>query len=263
MGAMIVIPARAGSSRFPGKPLSVLRGISLVERTWIIARAVLGVTRVVVATDDDSIFKHVQGFGGEAMMTPDAANGCERTAWVAGALNFTGDVVVNLQGDAVLTPVAAVQAVVDTVRGTSKQPPCEAATAAVPLSHGQFDDYLHHKAQGQTSGTTVVCDRSGRALYFSKLTLPHRRHPRAADEPQAWRHLGLYGFTPAALARYAALEPTVLELTEGLEQLRWLEHGHAMQVARLPALNHAVWSIDYPADLAIADAILQGQMGAS
>lgn len=260
METMIVIPARAGSTRFPNKPLSLLRGISLIERTWTIAQAVRGRTQVVVATDAEAIAEHVRGFGGQALMTPEASNGCERAAWVAQALQFAGDVVVNLQGDAVLTPVQAIDAVIDTVRsgGTG----CEAATAAVPLLGAQFDAYVAHKAQGQASGTTVVCDQAGRALYFSKLTLPKRRHPQPAHRPQAWRHLGLYAFTPAALTRYAALAPTELEQTEGLEQLRWLEHGYAMQVARLPPLPHAVWSIDYPSDLAVAADILAQQMAA-
>jgi len=256
MGPLIVIPARSGSSRFPNKPLAMLRGQTLVARTWRIARAVPGVARVIVATDSEAIATHVHSFGGEALMTPEARNGCERAAWVAQHLGLQPPVVVNLQGDAVLTPAAAVQAAIGGVLGTAHHAPADAATVAVPLTGDAYDAYVRHKGQGRASGTTVVMNQANQALYFSKLTLPHLREPPPKGQPQAWRHLGLYAFTAQALQHYAQLAPTPLEHMEGLEQLRWLEHGRAMQVVPLPLPKRPIWSIDYPEDLAVAEDIL-------
>lgn len=256
MGPLIVIPARSGSSRFPNKPLALLRGRSLVGRTWDIATAVPGVSRVIVATDCEAILHHAQELGAEAMMTPDAANGCDRAAYVLGQIKERPSVVVNLQGDAVLTPVAAVQAAISGVLGETGRAPQQVATVAVPLTGDDWLTYLAHKKRGRASGTTVVMDVHHRALYFSKCTLPHQRNPPDTQEPQAWRHLGLYAFAPEALLAYAALPPTPLETIEGLEQLRWLEHGHRMQVVPIAAPMRPIWSIDYPEDMSIADAIL-------
>ena len=256
MGPLIVIPARSGSSRFPNKPLAVLGGQTLVARTWRIACSVPGVARVIVATDSEAIAANVRALGGEALLTPEARNGCERAAWVVQHLRLRPSVVVNLQGDAVLTPADAVAAAIGGVLGTAEQAPSEAATVAVPLLGWAYDSYLEHKAQGRSSGTTVVMNRVGQALYFSKTTLPHLRQGPPPGQPQAWRHLGLYAFTPQALARYASLAPTPLEHMEGLEQLRWLEHGFAMRVVPLPLPKRPIWSIDYPEDLAVAEDIL-------
>lgn len=256
MGPLIVIPARQGSSRFPNKPLAVLGGQTLVARTWRIACAVPGVARIIVATDSDAIAAHVRSFGGEAWVTPETRNGCERAAWVVQHLRLRPSVVVNLQGDAVLTPADAVLAAIGGVLGTAEHACSEAATVAVPLAGAAYDAYLGHKAQGRASGTTVVMNRAGQALYFSKTTLPHLRQRPPEGQPEAWRHLGLYAFTAAALGRYASLAPTPLEHTEGLEQLRWLEHGYPMRVVPLPLPKRPIWSIDYPEDLAVAEDIL-------
>lgn len=257
MGPVVVIPARSGSSRFPNKPLAELCGLSLIERTWRIATRARSVSRVIVATDSDAIARHVRAFGGEALISPQARNGCERAAWAAATLEDDPQVVVNLQGDAVLTPVAAVEAAIGGVLGLQGAPPCAAATVALPLSGESYETYLSLKAKGRASGTTVVCDLDGYALYFSKMTLPHLRHPPQPSAPQALRHVGLYAFTPQALAQYQTLTPTPLENIEGLEQLRWLEHGHRMRVVVMAALQRPIWSIDYPEDLQVAEKILQ------
>jgi 3-deoxy-manno-octulosonate cytidylyltransferase (CMP-KDO synthetase) len=250
----IIIPARAGSSRFVGKPLALLCGQSLILRTWRIAHAVPGVADVVVATDDNAIAQHVQQFGGRAMMTPPARNGSERAAYVARHLAITPDVVVNLQGDAVLTPPGAIEQALKAMDCQDGDAP-QICTVGVPLLGPNYDRYLALKASGRASGTTVVTNLAGDAMYFSKCTLPHLR--QAPDTgPKAWRHLGLYAYRYKALQTYAALSPTPLEDIEGLEQLRWLEHGHPMRVVPYDLAGRSVWSIDYPEDIAIAQDII-------
>lgn len=256
---VVIIPARMGSSRFVGKPLAVLCGQSLIARTWRIACAVPGVAQVVVASEDARICEHVHALGGEAMLTPAAAaNGTERVAYVAERLAIPPDAIVNLQGDAVLTPPAAVRAALDGLHHVHAHGPVQAATLAVPLMGADFADYAAAKATGQSSGTTVVCNLQGDALYFSKLTLPHLREPPQSGA-LAWRHLGLYAYRAQALQRYARLAPTPLEAIEGLEQLRWLEHGERMRVVPFDLGGRAVWSIDYPQDLDVAAQIIARQ----
>lgn len=250
----VVIPARAASSRFPNKPLAPLRGYSVLERVWRIARAVPGVDRVVVASDDDAILAHARGFGATAVaVRAPCRNGSERAARAVAELPDPAHIVVNLQGDAPLTPPHVVAAAVAHLRDT---PEAQVTTPAVPLHGEAYAHFCARKAAGRSSGTTVVCDLLGRALYFSKAVLPHLRRP-FTDHPPARQHVGLYAFRRAALAEYLALAPTPLEQQEQLEQLRWLEHGRPLHVVDVPLQGRSLWSIDHPEDLAVAEALLE------
>lgn len=252
MSLLVVIPARHASARFPGKPLVALRGPdgvkTLIRRSWEAARAIRD-ARVIVATDDSRIADHAAGFGAEVMMTSDLCrNGSERCAEVARALPDY-DLIVNYQGDGPLVPArfaaALVQALVD-------NPTLALATPVLAAGPDIRDMLLADQARGLTGGTTAVMDARGRALYFSKAVLP-----RAAPAQIAiYHHLGLYAYRRAALLAYADWPVGPLEATEGLEQLRFLEQGAAVQCVVVPDPGHPVWEVNNPPDVARVEAIL-------
>jgi 3-deoxy-manno-octulosonate cytidylyltransferase (CMP-KDO synthetase) len=251
----IVIPARAGSTRFINKPLAVLCGRTLIERAWRIAAAVKLAQRVIVATDSTAIAEHVRSFGGEVMLTEGAyRNGSERTAAVAARLMPAADIVVNLQGDAVLTPPWAIEAAIEAL---VREPDLAMATPAIALAGLHYETYVARKAKGRASGTMVVFDARGMALYFSKAIIPNLRQPLAdKGRPAGHQHIGLYAFRAAALSTYAALPPGPLEQMEQLEQLRALEHGMALRVVPVDLRGRTLWSIDYPEDITVAETII-------
>lgn len=251
----IVIPARAGSTRFANKPLATLCGRTMIERVWRIASSVKSAQRVVVATDADAIATHVQSFGGTVMCTDQAfRNGSERAAYIAAQLSPASDIIVNLQGDAVLTPPWAIEAVIEAL---VREPDLPMATPAVALSGLAYDAYLKRKSTGRASGTLVVFDAKGLALYFSKGIIPHLRAPPADTQlPRAHQHIGLYAYRADALAQYAALPPGPLEQVEQLEQLRALEHGMRIRVVPVDLRGRTQWSVDYPEDIGVAETII-------
>lgn len=253
MRTVIVIPSRYASSRFPGKPLAPIRGHSLLRRTWAIARAVAGVDQVLVATDDPRIEAHARSFGAEAVMTdPACRNGTERVwAAIRGLFPAPG-LVINFQGDAVLTPPWVLQPVVDALRAAAGE---TIVTPAVRLDWAAYDRLAAAKGAGQVGSTTVVMDVAGRALYFSKGLIPFARH-RLPGCPPLFQHIGLYGYTRAALERYLELPPSPLEEIEGLEQLRALENGLPIQVVTVDYRGRTAWAVDSPEDVAVVESII-------
>ena len=253
MRTVIVIPARKGSTRFPNKPLAAIRGRSLLERTWRIAKAVRGVDEVVVAVDDEEIRRHAESFGARAVMTrPDAENGTVRVHDAVRRLKPRPSIAVNLQGDAVLTPPWVIQSVVDWLK---RHPKDLIATPAVRLDEKRLEEFVASKAGGRVSGTSVVFDRERRALYFSKGIIPFIRDKAAS--PPVYRHIGLYGYRWAALEKYVRLKPTPLESAEKLEQLRALENGIPLRVVEVDYRGRTHWSIDNPEDVAVAERIIE------
>src|SRR5579883_1430094 len=252
MSAAVVIPARYASSRFPGKPLHTIGGVSMLERVWRIGKSASGVTRVVIATDDERILAHAKGFGAEAVATSaDCANGTERVADAARCAGVTEDVILNLQGDAVLTPPWVLEAMIQQMISDDA---IEIVTPAVCLHGSTFDEFLQQKAASPASGTTVVFDLNKNALYFTKAVIPYLRK---AGHAAIYRHIGLYGYRKAALFRYIALPPSPLEQTEGLEQLRALEHGMKVRIAIVDYRGRTHWSVDTPEDAAAAERIIE------
>jgi 3-deoxy-manno-octulosonate cytidylyltransferase (CMP-KDO synthetase) len=252
MKTVIVIPARYGSTRFPGKPLAIILGKSLLERTWRIANSVRGAEKVYIATDDERIFKHATAFGAELLMTPaECTNGTER---VLAALKSTGlrpDIVINLQGDAVLTPPAVLEALIEELIKTTS---ADIATAATRLNQEQYREILAQKASGQPGGTLVTFDLNGRALYFSRSIIPFVRN--ASSSVPIYRHIGIYGYRYHALEKYVSLAPSPLELAEGLEQLRALENGMRIQVVPVDYNGRTHWSVDSPEDAKMAESLI-------
>jgi len=258
MQSVIIIPARYGSTRFPGKPLAQILGRSLLERTWLIAKAVLGIDQVYVATDDERIVSHTKEFGGEAIMTPPCENGTERALAALKAAKLKPDVVINLQGDAVLTPPTVIQPILDILQADAT---IDIATPATRMRMEAYEELCKQKQAGNAGGTLVTFDKNGRALYFSKSPIPYIRKidqflKRPASEFPVFRHIGLYGYRYSALERYVGLPASPLELSEGLEQLRALENGMYMRVVEVNYGNRTHWSVDSPDDAKLVEQII-------
>ena len=255
MKKTIVIPARKGSTRFPNKPLAFIQGKQLLHRTWLIARAVKGVDEVYVATDDDEIRKQAEQFGAKVILTrADCENGTERTYDAVSQLEEIPGIVINLQGDAVLTPPWVIQAVIDSMQN---DPKIQIATPAVHLDWKRVDEFLQSKEGGRTSGTLVVFDLNQKALYFSKGLIPKIRDRNERGDPPFYRHIGLYGYRFETLKKIASLKPTPLEEAEKLEQLRALENGIPIQVVLVDYRGRTHWSIDTPEDVKKAEEIIE------
>lgn len=216
--------------------------------------AVRGVDRVVVATDDARIADHAGAFGAEVVMTSsDARNGTERCAEVAAKLPGF-DVIVNLQGDAPLTPAWFVE---DLVAGLTSDPQADIATPVLRCTGRAVAGFLADRRQGRVGGTTAVFGAQGRALYFSKEVIPYTGRDYAPDEPTpVFHHVGVYAYRPAALAAYPAWPIGPLETLEGLEQLRFLENGRHVLCVEVESRGREFWELNNPSDVAVIEAML-------
>ena len=252
LSTAIVIPARYSSKRLPGKPINaIIAGKSLIERVWALAVQVKNIEGVYIATDDERIIQHVESFGGKALMTaPELPSGTDRTYAAMQQLPASIEAIVNLQGDAPLTPPWVIQALVDEIARPNGPP---IATPAVELTPRQLEEFIAAKAASPSSGTSVVISASGRALYFSKQILPYSRDIRVSP---VLRHVGLYAYRREALAKLVAIAPTPLEETEGLEQLRALEADMDIKVVKVNYRGRTHHSIDSPSDITIAEDII-------
>ncbi len=232
MKTAIVIPARYASERLPAKPLLRQTGKYLIQHVYERACASRRAGQVIVATDDSRIVAAVESFGGRAIMTRrDHASGSDRVAEVAEGLD--ADVIVNLQGDEPLVDPAALDQLPDLLRNDTA---AEMATLATPIAtETQWQD---------PNCVKVVCDNSGRALYFSRSPIPYVRDGRpdfGARPARFLQHLGLYAYRRTFLLRLAKLAPHPLEQTERLEQLRVLALGQRIQVG---LVTHAARGVD-------------------
>ena len=224
------IPARYGSTRLPGKALLPLAGRPLIEHVYRRVSRVESLTEVVVLTDDERIVEAVERFGGRCELTPgDCRSGTDRVAWAA--RRWSAAAVVNVQGDEPLIDTGELGAM---VRHLVEHPEDPMVTLATDCPDDLF---------GDPDAVKVVVSRAGYALYFSRAPVPFPRH---AGHARPRLHVGVYGYQRRALLELAALEPTPLELTESLEQLRALESGYAIRV--LPSSKPSV-GVDTPADL--------------
>ncbi len=231
--AVIVIPARYGSTRFPGKPLAPLWGKPLIQHVYERALQSKRCGRVIIATDDPRIAAAATSFGAEAAITrTDHPSGTDRVAEVARGLD--ADLIVNLQGDEPLVDPASIDAAVEPL----------AADTSIPM--GTLCAPIEETADlANPNVVKVVVDRAGFALYFSRLPVPFVRDGHA--DAGRYRHIGLYVYRREFLLGLADLSPTPLEQAEKLEQLRVLEHGHRIRVVVVPKASPG---IDTPADLA-------------
>ncbi|MEM9348620.1 MAG: manno-octulosonate cytidylyltransferase [Pseudomonadota bacterium] len=260
MSVLIVIPARYASTRYPGKPLVELTGATgekktLLERSWRAALEVPGVDRVVVATDDARIEATGKSMGAEVVMTsPEAANGTERVAEAHRKLGGGYDLVVNLQGDAPLTPAWFVEALLTAMAG---DPDADIATPVLRCDGQSLNGFLEDRRAGRVGGTTAVFGAGNRGLYFSKEVIPFTGKTYA-DEAQTpvFHHVGVYAYRPAALALYPTWPVGPLEQLEGLEQLRFLEQGRDVLCVEVEGQGRKFWELNNPEDVPRIEAIL-------
>jgi len=234
----VVIPARFGSSRLPGKPLLDLCGKPMIQWVWERARA-SGAAEVIIATDDERIVTACRAFGAEAQMTAAThLSGTDRLAEVAARRGFGDEhIVVNVQGDEPLIPP---QNIADLAQALHQHTDCDIATPVARFeSAAQWQDPNCVKA---------VRGLDGRALYFSRAPIPWPRDAIPGSLPgEAWHHIGLYAYRVRSLRQFAMHPPGTLELIEKLEQLRALEHGmriHLLLVSAIPPVG-----VDTPEDL--------------
>ena len=260
MSVLLVIPARYESTRYPGKPLVTLTGATgerktLIERAWLAAQSVAGVDRIVVATDDRRIEQAAQGFGAEVVMTStDCLNGTERCAETVEQLPVDYDIVVNLQGDAPLTPAWFIE---DLINGLRADP---AADIARPVRRGDgetLNALVQDRKAGRVGGTTAVFQAQGHALYFSKEVLPFttETYSKEAETP-VFHHVGVYAYRPPTLQAYPGWQIGPLETLEGLEQLRFLEQGRRVLCVEVEARSRQFWELNNPQDVARIEAMM-------
>ena len=252
MKVAILIPARFASSRYPGKPLVELKGATgtakpLIQRSFEAAKRVRGAAAVHVVTDDERIGTAAAGFGAPVIMTsPHARNGTERCAEALGKLGEV-DLVVNLQGDALLTPAHFVDNLIDAMRHDQDT---QVATPAIRLRPAEVRVLQAEEKAGRVGGTSVVTDSEGRALYFSKRLIPHLPDGALQGSLSPVKlHVGVYAYRPDALRRYSARPPSQLELLEGLEQLRFLDAGVPVRVVEVEPPRFALRELNNPEDV--------------
>jgi 3-deoxy-manno-octulosonate cytidylyltransferase (CMP-KDO synthetase) len=236
MSVLTVIPARLGSTRFPGKVLARLKGKTMVEWCWRAATAAkLG--PVLVATDDRTVADEVRRFGGEIVMTPRSCPSGSDRVWLA-AKNHREAVILNYQGDMPLLKPSTLRAAVKALTGRT-----DIATVVIPLND--------RKRRQDPNVVKVALTKKGRCLYFSRSNIPFGRDGAAV---QCFEHLGLYVFRRDALRRFVSLPPSPLEKSEKLEQLRALEDGMTINAA---IVDESPVAVDVPYDLRRAEKFLR------
>ena len=268
---VIIIPARYDSTRYPGKPLVSLRDSkgnskTLIHRSWEAAMAVTGINQplidqVFVATDDQRIADHVHAFGGQVLMTsPDCANGTERCAEALSKLKSTSqpeipepEIIVNLQGDAPLTPPWFIEQLVAALKAS---PNTDLATPVLACDTAALQALLQDRKAGRVGGTTAVFNRYMEALYFSKEVIPYtdpgkilNKNPDEISQTQVFHHVGVYAYRSAVLKAYPHWPVGCLEKLEGLEQLRFLENGRKVCCVPVEAHGRVFWELNNPEDV--------------
>lgn len=232
-----IIPARFASTRFPGKPLVQINGKSMLRRVYEQAIQSNLLNEVIVATDDDRIVDEVNNFGGKYVLTADThISGTDRCAEVAAKIKGF-DAVINIQGDEpYIDPLQ-----IDLLASCFQDPTVELATLIkkIDVELDLFNENI----------PKVVLNNRAEAVYFSRQTIPFLRSIHKEDwlnHGSFYKHIGIYGYTVKALLAITKLEPSVLELSESLEQLRWIENGYRIQTR---VTNIETIAIDTPEDL--------------
>ena len=261
MDTAIIIPARYASTRYPGKPLATLTGASGVART-LIERSVMaaqaasgGAIPIFVATDDARIADEARRIGADVILTSESCrNGTERVAEAVARAGLTADIIVNLQGDAPLTPAHFVTALIEAMRADKA---LGMATPCLRCDAETVTNLLNDRMHGRVGATTVVADRADNALYFSKEVIPFTNGKGVVNGVvPVFHHVGVYAYRRAALDAYVAWEPGPLETLEGLEQLRFLENGHKIRMVEVTAPGAVFWELNNPSDVPLIEGYL-------
>ena len=262
---IIVIPARMGSTRFPAKPLAKIAGISMIRRTAAMAAKISGVD-YVVATDHSQITRHCEDYNIPVILTePELRSGSDRAF---AAAQITGNergmaykYIINLQGDAPFTPPSHIEAILDRLRqGGTDQGGADIVTPYITLTWDALDALRRDKEITPFSGTTLIADEVGRAIWFSKQIIPAIRNEADLRKKSPYspicRHIGLYGYQLSALKAFISWPQSPYETLEGLEQLRALENGLTIQAVAVTPAKLTISGIDTPEDLARAEALI-------
>lgn len=241
-----IIPARYASTRFPGKPLAMLGGKTVIERVYQQVSSVFD--EVCVATDDDRILQAVEAFGGKAVMTsPNHRSGTDRLQEAVEKTGTTADVVVNVQGDEPFIHPSQLRSLCQCFDNSATQ---------IATLGKRFSDM---EAVDSPNSPKIVVDNQGFALYFSRSVIPFVRgvdHGEWLGHYPFLKHIGLYAYRREVLREVTLLPPSSLEVAESLEQLRWLQNGYRIRVAET---DIETVGIDTPEDLARAECYLMEQ----
>lgn len=246
MRIVAIIPARYASTRFPGKPLIDIAGKTMIQRVYERATMCFQASDVCVATDDERIHSHILAFGGQCVMTSDTAvSGTDRCLEAYQKLNLNADAIINIQGDEPFVEPTQIEQLKQLIM----QPAVEIASLAKRITD--------EVTLTDPSKVKVVMDHSGRALYFSRQTIPYVKSAPVSAWPALapyYKHVGLYAYKPPILHAICALAPSALEKAESLEQLRWLEGGFSIHLGITDKESPAV---DTPEDLAAIEQLLR------
>jgi len=231
MNILAVIPARFASTRFPGKPLVDIDGMSMIERVYVQAKKVTAFNTVIVATDDERIYNHVRSFGGDVMMTSTLhVSGTDRIGEVCRNIAEQPDVIVNIQGDEPFIQPEQLMLLLSAFDNHST----EIATLVKKIEQAEEIE--------NPNVVKAVFSTHHKALYFSRSVVPFPRNIKT----DYYKHIGIYAYREAILHQLTQLSPTPLEQSESLEQLRWLENGFTIKV--VPTTIDTI-GIDTPEDL--------------
>lgn len=260
MKTAIIIPARYGSTRFPGKPLTMIAGETMLSRVVNVARKAMeghdDIT-LAVATEDQRIADHASELCVQGIMTSDnCATGSDRVLEALDTLGNDFDFVLGLQGDAPFTPPKALIKMIEAVQ---KNPDIEVVTPVINLRWEELDKLREQKKVTPFSGTTAILNANEQALWFSKNILPAiRKENRDEEFSPVHQHIGLYGYRVDILRKFVSLPQGHYEQLEGLEQLRLLENNISIQTVKLNlAAGLAQAGIDSPEDVERAEAMLK------
>ena len=253
MKAVIIIPARYGSTRYPGKPLVPLRTRegkkSLIQLSWEAANKVSGISEIYVATDDKRIEEHAVAFGAKVIRTSSKCkNGTERCAEAVNNARLEAESIVNFQGDAPLTPSWFVEEI---IAGLKADKSTDMATPVLRLDRKSYNLFFEDRKSDRVGGTTVVFDKDMNALYFSKELIPFFEISKIEqDKPiPCYHHVGVYAYRKNILREYLSWPESNLEKLEGLEQLRFLSENKKVKCVEVSSRGNVFWELNNPEDV--------------
>ena len=253
MKAVIIIPARYGSTRYPGKPLVTLRTRegkkSLIQLSWEAANKVSGISEIYVATDDKRIEEHAVAFGAKVIRTSSKCkNGTERCAEAVSNARLEAEIIVNFQGDAPLTPSWFVEEIIASLKADKST---DMATPVLRLDRKSYNLFFEDRKSDRVGGTTVVFDKDMYALYFSKELIPFFEISKIKqDQPiPCYHHVGVYAYRKNILREYLSWSESNLEKLEGLEQLRFLSENKKVKCVEVSSRGNVFWELNNPEDV--------------
>jgi len=264
MRTIIIIPARYASTRLPGKPLITIAGKSMLRRVYDVAVQASSQVKesvdILIATEDQRIVDHAAEFGAKATLTSDTCKtGTDRALEAIKTLDYTPDFIVNLQGDAPLTPP---DFIADVIKAFEQDHTLQVVTPVTQLTWDQLSQLRKDKETTPFSGTTAILNNDNDAIWFSKNIIPCIRGEDKKRDTEALspvhRHIGIYGYALPILEEFAKLPPSHYEELEGLEQLRMLENGYKIRAVPVDYKGRPSMSgVDSPEDILRAEALLQ------